>query len=227
MGNSSARNGLGSAIDVRQRDASLHALGDFYAAGAISAQELDSRIQAVLGAETEADLAAAMGDLDREPAAEQEPAPEALEALPAGPSPRVPDHSRLVTAVVALTTGSALVAAVGPRSDLAEFSAGLGLGALGFLAHWWWTAGADQPRCGCADQSGDASSAPSDEPRPVLRDEADESPTTESPTIESTALGAADAPADVFASPRQVTTRSGSGGRPRPPGIIPGQRTRD
>ena len=127
-------------LDSRQRDACLHALGALHAAGRLSLEELDSRIQAALAAETEAELATLTVDLPepQEPAVSQEPS-----TPPASPQRR---HLQgWVAAYVASISGGVLVAAAGPRRDEAEFAAGLAAGLLGFASHWaltrWSTEG--------------------------------------------------------------------------------------
>jgi hypothetical protein len=137
MGMQNCGMGLASNLDDSKRDACLHSLGDHYAAGRLSAEELDGLIQAALAAETEADLAAVMSDLSVDPSVEH--GPERVRR--GGPRLHAPTAPRFrwVLAVVVLAVGGALVAAAGPRSNAAEFSAGLAIGLLGFLTHWWLT----------------------------------------------------------------------------------------
>ena len=76
MGMSWGEAGVADGLDDATRDACLHGLGDHYAAGRLSAAELDARVQLVLAAETEDELASVMAGLATEPAGDQEvPAP--------------------------------------------------------------------------------------------------------------------------------------------------------
>ena len=90
MGMSRGEAGVAAGLDDATRDACLHGLGDHYAAGRLSTAELDERVQLVLAAETEEDLAAVMTGLVEEPAVDQDapatrpprsPARRALRAL--------------------------------------------------------------------------------------------------------------------------------------------------
>jgi Domain of unknown function (DUF1707) len=83
MGMSRGEAGRAAVLDDARRDACLHSLGDHYAAGRLSADELDARVQFALAAETDEDLASVMQGLDVEPAADEEAQPEA--AQDAGP----------------------------------------------------------------------------------------------------------------------------------------------
>ena len=72
MGMSWGEAGVAEGLDDATRDACLHGLGDHYAAGRLSAAKLDARVQLVLAAETEEELAAVMAGLVEEPAVERE-----------------------------------------------------------------------------------------------------------------------------------------------------------
>jgi hypothetical protein len=130
---------LAPRLDVAKRDACLHALGAHHAAGRLSIEELDSRIQAALAAETEDELHALTADLGVEGAASDDQQP--------GTRARSPQRAHLhgwVAAYVASISGGVLVAAAGPRRDEAEFAAGLAAGLVGFASHWAltrWSAG--------------------------------------------------------------------------------------
>ena len=125
--------------DVTKRDACLHALGAHHAAGRLSIEELDSRIQAALAAETEEELAALTADLTERPRPATEAEPDARGRV----SPQRSHLQGWVAAYVASISGGVLVAAAGPRRDEAEFAAGLAAGLLGFASHWaltrWFT----------------------------------------------------------------------------------------
>ena len=62
----------GACLDDATRDACLHSLGDHYATGRISVDELDARIQRALAAETEVELASVMAGLVSDPADDAE-----------------------------------------------------------------------------------------------------------------------------------------------------------
>ena len=72
MGMSPGRAAPGACLDDARRDACLHSLGDHYATGRISVEELDSRIQRALAAETEEELASVMAGLASDPADDAE-----------------------------------------------------------------------------------------------------------------------------------------------------------
>lgn len=137
MAKSIRETGLATGLGDKERDACMHRLGDYYAQGRLTADELDRSIQAILAAETEADLDAAMAEVP-------------LRSETHVREPVTPDGSRAsatlrvvhrvahrVAAVAALASGGVLLAAVGPRSNGAEFAAGTAVASLGFAAHWW------------------------------------------------------------------------------------------
>ena len=68
MGMSPGGAAPGASLDDATRDACLHSLGDHYATGRISVDELDVRIQRALAAETEEELASVMAGLESVPA---------------------------------------------------------------------------------------------------------------------------------------------------------------
>ena len=72
MGMSRGEAGVAAGLDDATRDACLHGLGDHYAAGRLSAAELDARVQLALAAETEGELAAVMAGLVEEPTVDQD-----------------------------------------------------------------------------------------------------------------------------------------------------------
>lgn len=130
-------------LHLDKRDACLHALGEHHAAGRMSVEELDRRVQAALAAETEEELAALVVDLRQEPAERSTP-PQSRRLL-ARPV------ARWATAYATLTSTGLLLAVVGPRTNAAEFSAGATAAMVGFVTHWVVTRGS-------ADTSGPPSS---------------------------------------------------------------------
>lgn len=98
---------LAAPLDEETRDGCMHELGALYAAGAMSIEELDTRICAAMMAETEEELAELVGDLRESqkesatpPVAEREPARSAPRRAPA---PRPDD--RPLSPTVTLRTG--------------------------------------------------------------------------------------------------------------------------
>jgi hypothetical protein len=160
MGKSIGGVGIAPALDDRTRDACLHDLGDQYAAGRLSSSELESRIQAALAAETEEELAAAIAEPPVAVPVEDPSTREAPVQL-----------ARWGVCLLAFVAGGALVAVVGPTSNVVEFCVGLAVGLLGFVTHWWLTARSTSP-----DVVEEHASVISPEVRqcpPVLRDDSD------------------------------------------------------
>ena len=121
---------LAPPVDQAKRDACLHELGDLYAAGAMSMEELDTRVCAAMVAETEDELAELVNDLvvpqpqarakapsapQREAAAStarDEPEPTPATRQPAAPTGRSPRGLVRPAALVAAGTAIAVAAAV-------------------------------------------------------------------------------------------------------------------
>lgn len=164
MGKLDCGAGPASGLDDRTRDACLHKLGDHYAAGRLTAQELDSRIQAALGAETADDLTEVMDDLEKE--GDESPVRSSWRNRRHGGTPSS-SVVRWAAGLLVVATGSTLLALVGPGPAAAELAVGLTAGLLGFLTHWWLTRQAAP--ASPADEGRVASTRPQP---PVLRDEA-------------------------------------------------------
>lgn len=127
------RMGTASGLDDRERDAWLHRLGEHYARGRLSADELDRCVQVVLAAETPTDLEAAVAEV---PLVEEPDPPEVPQEHVPASAPVVPVTRRLVGWVLPVA-GGLLVALVDARSNVAEFAVGMLVGLLGLAAHWW------------------------------------------------------------------------------------------
>lgn len=129
---------LAAVVDHPERDACLHSLGALYAAGRLSTDELDRRIEAALAATTSAELAAVMADLSSGRNAGQDGAPGHPENSRSWSRALLRSPLRTTGTIVVLGLGGVLVAAVGQGSNLVELLVGVAVGLIGFLTHWWW-----------------------------------------------------------------------------------------
>ena len=208
MGKLDCGAGLTSGLDDRTRDACLHKLGDYYAAGRLTAQELDSRIQVALAAETRADLTEVLTDLETE-GDESRPAPRSWRNRGPGGTP----HSSVVrwaAGILVVAGGSVLLALVGPGPAAAELIVGSTAGLLGFLTHWWLTRQPAPARPVAESRTATAGPRP-----PVLRDEEWRPEDSDDAVIE--AMSTPD-PAARLKSTRPLGRGSG---------VVPTQRTGD
>jgi hypothetical protein len=197
----------GVGLADRTRDACLHKLGDHYAAGRLTAQELDSRIQVALSAETEAELTEVMADLETED--DESPDRSSSRSPGRGGTPRS-SVVRWAAGLLVVAAGSVLLAVVGPGPAAAELAVGLTGGLLGYLTHWWLTRQATPPSP-VAERP-----TPTTRPRPpVLRDEGWRPEDSDEAMIEA------------MSTPDRVTRLRSIRPLGRGSGVVPTQRTGD